>query len=67
MFFLIVSGLIPGLIWFYLAIYKVTFHVSLSRDHGFPAYIVYSGWDEMQMKEIAFALREATGLRYDAG
>ncbi len=64
---LFISGIIPGLIWYYLAIHKVTFHVSLSRDHGFPAYVVYSGWDEMQMKEIAFTLRDATGLLYDAG
>jgi hypothetical protein len=67
LFCLILSGLVPGLIWFYLAFYKVTFHVSLSRDHGYAAYVVYSGWDEMQMKEIAFALRDATGLRYDEG
>jgi hypothetical protein len=67
MFFLLISGIVPGLIWFYLAIYKVTFHVSLSRDHGYPEQLVYSGWDQMQMKEVAFALRDATGLRYDAG
>ncbi len=67
MFFLLISGIVPGLIWFYLAIFKVTFHVSLSRDHGYPAQLVYSGWDEMQMKEVAFTLRDATGLRYDAG
>jgi hypothetical protein len=64
---LFVSGIIPGIIWFYLAIYKVTFHVSLSRDHGFPEQIVYSGWSEMQMKEIAFTLRDASGLPYDEG
>jgi hypothetical protein len=66
-FILFASGLIPGLIWWYFAIHKVTFHASLSRDHGYPAYVVYSGWDEMQMKEIAYALRDATGLHYDEG
>jgi hypothetical protein len=65
--FLLLPGLIPGLVWWYLVIYKISFHVSLSRDHGFPEYIVYSGWSEMQMKEIAYTLRDASGLRYDEG
>jgi hypothetical protein len=64
-FFLFVAGIVPGIIWYYFAIHKVTFHVSLSRDHGYPAYVVYSGWNEMQMKEIAYTLRDATGLRYE--
>jgi hypothetical protein len=64
---LFVSGIIPAIIWWYLAFHKVTFHVSLSRDHGYPAYIVYSGWDQMQMKEIAYALRDASGLHHDEG
>ncbi|HEY7426556.1 MAG TPA: hypothetical protein VH682_20140 [Gemmataceae bacterium] len=66
-FFLLFFAIVPGLIWWYLAIYKITYHVSLSRDHGFPARIVYSGWSTKQMKEIAYALRNATGLRYDEG
>jgi hypothetical protein len=66
-FFLLFMGLIPGIIWWYLAIHKVTYHVSLCRDHGFPEQIVYSGWSENQMKEVAYTLRDATGLRYDEG
>ncbi len=66
-FLLFLSGVIPGLIWWYFAIHKVNFHASLCRDHGYPAYVVYSGWDEKQMKEIAYMLRDATGLHYDEG
>jgi hypothetical protein len=66
-FLLLFCAVVPGIIWWYLAIYKETFHVSLSREHGFPAYILYSGWSEIQMKEIAYALRDASGLPYDAG
>jgi hypothetical protein len=66
-FLLLFCALVPGIIWWYLAIYKVTFHVSLSRDHGFPSYILFSGWSEQQMKEIAYALRDASGLHYDEG
>jgi hypothetical protein len=67
LYFLIIFGLIPGLIWWYLVFYKITYHVSLTRDHGFPAYIVYSGWSEKKMKEIAYTLREASGLPYEEG
>ncbi len=66
-FFLLISGVIPGLIWWYLVLYKITYQVSLSRDHGFPACLVYSGTSEKQMKEIAYALRDASGLPYDEG
>ena len=66
-FLLFLSGVIPGLIWWFFAIHKVNFHASLTRDHGYPAYVVYSGWDETQMREIAYTLRDATGLRYEEG
>ena len=49
-FFLILSGVIPGLIWWYFAIHKINFHASLTRDHGYPAYMVYSGWDGSRSK-----------------
>jgi len=67
LYFLIIFGIVPGIIWWYLVFHKLTFHVSLSRDHGFPECIVYSGWNEMQMKEIALTLRDASGLHYDEG
>ena len=67
LFLLIGLAVVPGIIWWYLVFYKVTYHVSLSRDHGYAAQLVYSGSDEMQMKEVTFTLRDATGLHYDAG
>ncbi len=60
-------GIIPALIWWYLVFYKITYHVALNRDHGYPAYLVYSGWNANKMKEIAYALRDASGLPYDEG
>jgi hypothetical protein len=65
LYFLIVFGVIPGIIWWYLVFYKITYQVALSRDHGFPTYTVYSGGSEIQMKEIAYALRDAAGLPYN--
>lgn len=65
-FFLLFFAIVPGIVWWYITS-KTTYHVSLSRDHGFPEYILYSGWSEIQMKEIAYSLRDASGLRYDEG
>ncbi len=67
LYILLVFGIIPGLIWWYLVFYKITYQVALSRDHGFPVYTVYSGGSEIQMKEIAYALHNATGLPCDKG
>jgi hypothetical protein len=67
LFFMLLSGIIPGIIWWYLVFYRVTYHVSLTRDHGYPEYTVYSGADEMQMREIAYTLRDASGLHYEDG
>lgn len=60
--FLFVSGIIPGVLWWYFVLYKASFRLSLTRDHGRPEYQVYAGTNEKQMKEIAFALRDASGL-----
>lgn len=65
LFFMLLCGIIPGIIWWYLIFYRVTYHVSLTRDHGYPAYMVYSGADEKQMREIAYTLRDASGLHYE--
>ncbi len=62
-FFLLVSGVLPGLVWWYLVIHKITFHVDLTRDHGYPEVMVYRGWSEEQMRDIARTISEASGLR----
>ena len=65
--FLFISGIVPALLWWYYVIHKDRFHVALARDHGYPEVLVYKGWSEMQMKEIAFTLRDASGLRFETG
>lgn len=67
LYFLLPFGIVPGIIWWYLVFHKITYHVALNRDHGFPVYQVYSGWSAIKMREIAYALRDASGLRYDEG
>jgi hypothetical protein len=63
----LLPGLIPAVIWWYVTIHKVRFHVALSRDHGYPATRVYRGWNEEQMNDIAQTLSDASGLRWDRG
>jgi hypothetical protein len=63
--FLLICGVLPGLVWWFFVIHKVTFHVALTRDHGYAAVIVYQGWSQEQMWEIARTLSDASGLKCD--
>jgi hypothetical protein len=59
-------GLIPGLLWWFYAIHKDTHFVALTRDHGFPELMLYRGWSEDHMRDIAESLRDVAELPYDA-
>jgi hypothetical protein len=63
--FLLLMGVLPGLVWWYLVIHKIHFQVALARDHGYAAVIVYRGWSQAQMWEIARTLCDASGLKCD--
>jgi hypothetical protein len=56
-------ALVPGFIWWYVAIYKVYFHVALAQDHGHSEVYVYRGRSQEQMNEIADAPCSASGLQ----
>jgi hypothetical protein len=60
---LLTMALVPGFIWWYVAIYKVYFHVALAQDHGHSEVYVYRGRSQEQMNEIADALCNASGLQ----
>jgi ribosomal protein L37E len=64
-FFLLLSGIVPGLLWWYYAIHKTTFQVALTGEHCCVREVVYRGWTEMQAKEIAHNLCNAAGLRLE--
>jgi ribosomal protein L32 len=53
---------VPALVWWYVAIYKMHFHVALAIDHGHADVWVYRGRRDDQMNEIADALCNASGL-----
>ena len=50
---LLVCFFVPGLIWFYLSFFRVTFFVALAKDHGSPDYFLYRGFNEELMKEMS--------------
>jgi hypothetical protein len=60
---LLCVGVIPAFIWWYNAIYKSTFHVALTLDHGHAEVYVYRGRNEEQMHDITRVLCDAAGLR----
>jgi hypothetical protein len=62
---LLLPGILPALFWWYFVIHKIAYHVSLARDHGYPAVFVYRGRQEEQMRDIAHTLSDASGLRLE--
>ena len=50
---------------FYFAIYRPTYQVALTSDHGYAACILYRGVKHTQAIAIAEAVRDVTGLPYD--
>jgi hypothetical protein len=55
-------GLVPSAVWWYFAIYRIVYYVALCRDHGSPEVILYRGWSEARMHEVARTVRDAGGL-----
>jgi hypothetical protein len=63
-FLCLLPGVIPALIWWYLVIHKLSYHVALTQDHGHPAEYIYRGRNEEQMNDIARTVSGAAGLRW---
>jgi DNA-directed RNA polymerase subunit M/transcription elongation factor TFIIS len=66
-FIVLPAGIVPSLMWWWYAIYHDSYQVALARDHGYPEMILYRGWSEEHMRDIARTMREATGLPLDGG
>jgi hypothetical protein len=58
-FVLVTWGFVPGVIFFYMVFFKPSFSVSLTQDHGNPAFLLYKGASEEQMKDIERVVRDA--------
>lgn len=60
--FLLPFGIIPAIMWWIFIIHSDQFEVSLTRDHGTPAELIYRGRSEEMANDIATNLRNVTGL-----
>lgn len=54
---LTLAGIVLGILWWYFVIHPESFHVSLTKDHGFPERTLYRGWDESLAQEMANTIR----------
>ena len=61
--FLLISGIIPGIVWWLCVIYPEQFDVNLTRDHNTPALLLYRGRKEAMAKEIVASLHNVTDLK----
>ena len=56
---LLLSGIVPAVVYWYCAIYKTEFSVALTNEHENPEIKIYRGWSQEQMHEIHQTLRDA--------
>ena len=57
--FLLLSGIFPALVYWYVAIHKTEYFVGLCGEHESLEEKVYRGWDKERMAEIQQTLRDA--------
>jgi hypothetical protein len=55
-------GVLPGLWWYIYGMSQDTYFVALARDHGYPETVLYRGWNEKHMQDIANTLREVAEM-----
>jgi hypothetical protein len=58
LFTLLAMGIVPGLLWFYFAIYRDKFFVALTAYHGAPEEYLYRGMSEEHMREMTRTISE---------
>jgi hypothetical protein len=56
---LLMSGLVPAVIYYIFVMHKVELTVALTDEHGYPEVYVYRGWSEEQMHEVRQTLHDA--------
>lgn len=54
-------GILPG-VWWWLRLMSQDMHfVALARDHGYPAVMLYRGWNRALAQDLARTLRDVGG------
>ncbi len=62
MFLLFGACVLPGLLFWYFAIFRATSQVALTKDHGNAAFILYRGGNQDMMLDIARTVRDVARL-----
>ena len=55
---LLMSGILPGLLWFYFVFIRTHFQVAITKDHGHDELVLYRGSNQQMVLDIAETLRE---------
>jgi hypothetical protein len=58
LFVLLSCGLVPGIIWWYVAIHCDRFFVALSKHQGASEDFLYRGSNQVQMEDMARSIKE---------
>ena len=58
------SGVLPGILWWYVSFHKVTHFVALTKHHGAPEMYLYRGWSKELMEDMSQTLHEAAELPF---
>jgi uncharacterized Zn finger protein (UPF0148 family) len=53
------AGIMGGICWWYFMIRRDSCYVALKKDDGYPAKILYRGWSEDHMRDLAAAIKTA--------
>ena len=61
--FFLPSIVLAGLWWWFI-MRRTTFQVGLTMEHGRVDYVLYRGWDETMMHELAEAMHQVGELPY---
>ncbi|MGH9677604.1 MAG: hypothetical protein ACRD36_10925, partial [Candidatus Acidiferrum sp.] len=56
--------IVPGIMWYLFTMRRATFYIAFVRDHGHAELILYRGWSEPRMREMASTLRTAIVPEY---
>jgi hypothetical protein len=63
---LLVFGIVPAFLWYYVAIHKEVFFVALTRDHGYPELPLCRSGSQDQVRAIATALHEVAEMPFES-
>jgi hypothetical protein len=56
--------ILPGVLWFFIAMHSDSYYVALNREHGVPDLVLFRGWSYGRMEDMEQTLRNAIAPVY---